>query len=131
MPLEVLLVLVGAGIAGIALMLHLTGHSRRFRFDSDAVARAEWLRHWPGDRIDRTLLAANQRAALIRSAQGIGVVWAFGADTTARLLARATATQDSRGLILHLPDFTAPRIRLELTSDEARLWADEIRKGTP
>ncbi len=130
MPLPVLLTLVIGGISLIGLLLHLTGHSRRFALDSEATARAQWLRHYPEDRIRAVLLASDRRAALIETEAGFGLVWSFGADTAAQRLSACQAEETAAGLLLRTGAFTAPKIRLALTPEERPLWRARLT-GAP
>lgn len=122
MPLSILLPMVILGIAGIALLLHVLGLSRRAVLADTAAARAAWLREFPEDSPIRVILCHDHSAALIETARGRGVVWPMGADTTARYLDGARVRQRKGGLTLDLPDYTAPRIRLTLSPDEATSW---------
>lgn len=122
MPLGLLVLLVVVGIAGIAVLLHLTGHSRAFAIDSETTARREWLRHCPDDVVRAVLIAANHRAALIDSDCGRGLLWSFGADTTAQHFHRIEVTDRPDGLILRLGRFTAPAVRLRLAPEERATW---------
>lgn len=130
MPLNILLPMVIVGIAGIAVLLHLLGLSRRARLDTAASARAAWLREFPDDLPVRVTLCENRNAALIGLADGLGVVWPMGADTTARHLTGAQVKQAADGLLITLPDYTAPRIHLRLGADEAADWLQQTRLST-
>ncbi|MCB1398071.1 MAG: hypothetical protein H6898_09440 [Rhodobacter sp.] len=118
MPLSILLPLVVLGIAAIGVLLHLSGQSRRFDIADAAVARREWLRHWPGDTVRAVHLAGG--AALVETAQGLGILRAFGADTTAHRLTGLT----ERGLALRLSfgDFAAPDATLPLPERDRAAW---------
>lgn len=122
MPLSILLPMVILGIAGIAVLLHVLGLSRRATLSDAAAARAAWLREFPEDAPTKVILCHDHSAALIETAQGRGVIWPMGADTTARYLRGARVRQRKTGLTLDLPDYTAPRIRLTLSPDEAASW---------
>lgn len=122
MPLSILLPMVVLGIAGIAVLLHVLGLSRRATLADTAAARAAWMREFPEDTPIRVILCHDHSAALIETAEGRGVVWPMGADTTARYLSGARVRQRKTGLTLDLPDYTAPRIRLTLSPDEAANW---------
>ena len=126
MPLPVLLALVVLGVGGIAVALHLLGLSAPRRLD-EAGARAAWLREFPGDTVTAATVCADGSAALIAAHSGPGVVWTMGADTTARPLHGARSTAQGNGLTLHLPDFTAPRLQLRLTPQEADLWTRTLK----
>ena len=122
MPLEILLPMVVFGIAGITLLLHLLGLSRRALLADAGAARAAWLREFPEDAPTRVVLSQDHRAALVETPLGKGVIWPMGADTTARYLDGATITRTATGLRLDLPDYSAPRIHLTLDAAEAALW---------
>lgn len=121
MPLPLLLALVGAGIAGIAVLLHVTGRSERRILDS-ATARAEWLRHYPEDRVDEVTVSRDGHAALVRTGAGLGLLWAFGADTAARPLRDFDLLSDKGRLAIAFRDYTAPRVRLDLDPAERPAW---------
>jgi len=127
MPLSVLLPLVVCGIIGIAVMLHLLGLSRPARFEGPTRASAAWLREFPDATPTRVILSHDCHAALIETKGGPGVVWAMGADTTARPLRGARITRTGTGLRIDLPDFTAPHIRLRLDPDEAAQWPTHMK----
>ena len=127
MPLHILGPMVVIGIAGIVVILHLLGLSRTRRFDNDAEARAAWEREMDAP-VSRVILCHNHGAALIETEQGAGVVWPMGADSTARHLSGARIDRTSDGIVIRLPDFTAPRIRLRLDPDEAALWLTELEQ---
>jgi hypothetical protein len=122
MPLSILLPMVIAGIAGIALLLHLLGLSKPAVIADEAQARRAWLREYPDDPPLRVRLCRARSAALIETARGCGVVWPMGADTTARHLSVAGVRRVRTGLTLDLPDYTAPRIRLRLSPEEVEQW---------
>jgi len=122
MPLSVLLPLVGVGIIGIAVMLHVLGLSRAAQLPDEVAAKAAWLREFPDATPTRVILSHDHHAALIETDDGPGVVWAMGADTTARALSGARIRRTAKGLRIDLPDFTAPHIHLRLDPDEAAHW---------
>jgi len=128
MPLSILLPMVALGIAGIAVLLHLLGLSRRAVLADAAAARAAWLREFPGDAPARVTLCHDRSAALIETETGRGVVWGMGADTTARYLDGARLTSTKTGLRIDLPDYTAPRIHLTLDATEAAHWQDALKE---
>lgn len=122
MPLGLLLTLVVGGIGLIALLLHLSGRSSRLRLDVPR-ARAEWALAFPEDPIQEVWVSGNGQAALVRSDQGTGLIWSFGADCVARLLRKAEVTPTPQGLRVAFHDFTAPAVTLRLTEDERAIWA--------
>lgn len=121
MPISLLLILVAGGIAGIALVLHLLGLSHIPPL-TDARARAGWLREYPDAEPARITVAASGCAALIQTAQGAGLVWAVGADTTARRLIAPQLSDTAQGLRVRLRDPAAPNITLRLTDTERQTW---------
>ena len=128
MPLQLLGIMVVVGIAGIAVLLHLLGLSRPKRFEDEAAARAAWADEFPEVPVNRVVLCRNRAAALVETPQGPGVVWPMGADSTARFLTGARITRTAHGILIRLPDYTAPRIRLSLDPDEADAWLTQLEK---
>ena len=128
MPLHILGIMVVVGIAGIAVLLHLLGLSRPKRFEDEAAARAAWADEFPEVPVNRAVLCRNRAAALVETPQGPGVVWPMGADSTARFLTGARVTRTANGILIRLPDYTAPRIRLSLEADEAEAWLTELEQ---
>lgn len=121
MPLEILLVLVVGGIAGIALLLHVTGKSR-LRLLTPESARAEWLRHAPGDEVIDVTVAHDGHAALIRATSGKGLLWSFGADTVARQLLDFDWMDHPKGIEVQFHDFSTPKVILCLDDTERQHW---------
>lgn len=118
MPLEILLPVVILGIAGIGVMLHLTGQSRGFALGDVPTARQQWERHWPGARIAALDLAGG--AALVVDQHGPGLLRPFGADTVAPRIAELTETPE--GLRADFHDFAAPPVTLRLDPDARTRW---------
>ncbi len=126
MPLEFLLALVIGGIAGIAVLLHLAGRSRRCVL-SPETAEAAWLRHFPGDRVHETRIASDGHAALIVTDRGTGLLWALGADTVARRLEDFDLIDKGDHLRVVFHDFTAPAVTLALDPFERRHWLNRMQ----
>lgn len=123
MPLTLLLPLVVLGIAGIGVLLHLSGQSRPFVIPDAETARREWLRHWPGDTVRAVHLSGG--AALIETAQGeagqgLGLVRPFGADTVAHRL--TGMTERGAALRLSFGDIAAPAVTLTLPPATRAAW---------
>lgn len=128
MPLHILGVLVVVGLIGLAVLMHTMGLTTRRKLSNTEDARAAWQREFPRIPPGSVLLCRNGTSALLETAQGPGVVWAMGEDTTARFLTGGQLQQQGRKLILRLPDFSAPRITLHLSDDEIdthRHWLEE------
>ncbi len=121
MPLEILLVLVGGGIGGITLLLHLTGKSRQ-RVLTPGSARSEWARHAPDDTVTDVTLTHDGHVALIRTPAGVGLLWAFGADTVARPLQDFDWLDHPRGVRIQFHDFGAPGVVIRLDDLERKHW---------
>ncbi len=121
MPLEILLVLVVGGIAGITLLLHLTGKSR-LRLLSQETAREEWVRHFPGDAVVDVTISHDCHAALVRTADGPGLLWSFGADTVARRLLDYDWVEHLKGIQVYFHDFSTPNVLVRLDDMERRHW---------
>lgn len=123
MSLTVLIGLVVAGIALIALLLHLTGRSRRRSLDQDS-ARGEWLRHFPGDDIREIVVSNDGHAAILLTDEGPGLLWAFGADTVGRRLQDFDLIEDGDSLLVQFHDFATPSVRLTLDDFEKTHWTN-------
>jgi len=121
MPLEILLALVIGGIGAVTLLLHMTGRSERTDLSDDTAGLA-WLRQFPEDDIHQVLISQDGHAALLRTSQGMGLVWAFGADTVARPLADCSLKETATGLRVSFHEFAAPSTRLTLTETERADW---------
>jgi hypothetical protein len=119
--------MVVCGIIGIAVILHVMGLSRAALLLDTAAAQAAWLREFPDHAPTRVILSHDHHAALIETDGGPGVVWAMGADTTARALRGARISPTKKGLRIDLPDFTAPHIHLRLDRDEAEQWPAHLK----
>lgn len=128
MPLEIILILVATGIAGIALLLHLLGHSARAPL-TEEDARAAWARHAPDSPARAVDLSADAMAALIETDRGPALVWRIGADSTGHWLSRARTRQTSTGLRVMLGDFAAPSVRVALTAERAAAWDAAIAEA--
>lgn len=126
MPLEFLLVLVTGGIAGIALLLHLSGRSRRCVLDPDRAA-ADWIRHFPQDRVHETTVSHDGHAALVLTGDGPGLLWSFGTDTVARRLKDFDLIDNGDRLRVVFHDFTAPAVTLTLDDFERPHWLNRMQ----
>lgn len=128
MPLNILLILVVAGIAGIAALTWVLGHGRRAEIADEDHLRALWDADNPADPARDAILCRSRHAGLIETAAGHGIVWAFGADFVTRPLDGARLHDTGRRLVLHLPDYTAPKIALDLTEEETALWVENMER---
>ncbi|MBS0123530.1 hypothetical protein [Thetidibacter halocola] len=130
MPLQILITLVVAGIAGIAALTWALGMATPRRFVSDSEAIAAFAREFPETPVRAVTRCRDGQAALLRTDSGVALVWPMGADSTARLLSRIRVDRTRHGLTLHLPDYTAPRVSLRLPKDEADRWQTLLRQAT-
>ncbi|WP_299662875.1 hypothetical protein [uncultured Ruegeria sp.] len=121
MSLEILLVLVVGGIAGITLLLHMTGKSRLHLLTSE-TAPDQWLRHFPEDVVIDVTVAHDGHAALVRTEAGAGLLWSFGADTVARHLRDFDWLETSDGFEVLFHDFSTPRAIIHLDETERQHW---------
>ncbi len=129
MPLDFLLILVTAGIAGIALLLHLLGHSAQPPL-AEADAQAAWAEHDPDSPVRQLHLSADGMAALIETDRGVALVWRMGSDSIVHGLDTARAVRTARGLHIKLGNFAAPSVRVVLSADQAAVWQAKISHGT-
>ncbi|WP_204115704.1 hypothetical protein [Shimia biformata] len=127
MSLEILGILVVAGIGGIAVLLHLLGLSNGRRFDGKDDARAAWLREFPDRDATDILLSDDARAALIRGPDGLGVTWCFGADTVARPLVDYDIVSKTDGIQIVFHDIAAPRATIRLSPTAVTRWQEWMR----
>lgn len=126
MPLWLLLILVVSALSLVTLALHLLGLSRIAPW-TGVEARAAWLRQFPDLPPKELLLAHNGRAALVLYDGGRGLVWQFGADSTARCLSDIHLTKTPRGVRLQFKEFAVPRVTLQLDDSEMLLWMKELQ----
>lgn len=131
MPLEILAPMVVIGIAGIALMLHLSGLSRTQPLTADRVTR-DWLAQMPALPPLSVAFSDDSRTALIETAQGPGLLWVFGADTAARLFTDPpTLAETPDRLIVTTGDFTAPRVSIALAgAGDRQRWSGILTAAT-
>lgn len=132
MPLTLLLILVIGGIAGIAVLTIALGLGQRAQLRDAAHLRAVWDADNPDMPSASAHLSATGHAGLIERADGgLGIVWAMGADFATRPLTGAQIRSRRGRNVISTGDFTAPRIRLNLSIDEARTWAGLIEGQSP
>jgi len=121
MPLSILLPLVVFGILGAVLAI------KWLRITPDLVLKTPeqvlelWQHFNPDADAEQVHLNAVRSHALVETAQGLGVVWAFGADPVTRLLdADWEVRETPQGVRLITHDFTAPTIDIPLPHDVQR-----------
>ncbi len=123
MPLSILVTLVVLGIAGIAVLTKWLGMSTPKQFQTEQDVIAAWAREFPETSVSDVTLCLSGNGALVTTARGPGLVWAMGADSTARLLSNASLTPRDTGLRIDLPDYSAPHVTLTLTKTETAQWS--------
>ncbi|WP_298935347.1 hypothetical protein [uncultured Ruegeria sp.] len=121
MPLEILLILVVGGIAGITLLLHLTGRSS-LRVLTQETARMDWRRHFPDDVVIDVTVSHDGHAALVRTETGTGLLWSLGADTVGRHLLDFDWIEHPNGFEFQFRDFSSPGVVVHLDEIERRHW---------
>lgn len=123
MPLEILAVMVVAGIALVVAMVSLSGLSHPVRIDGPAHARDLLSRDCPDIAPRQAVLAADGRTALFDcGAGGVAMVMAFGSRFVTRRIAptalKRVAREDERTVTLTFPDIAIPALRIVFDSAE-------------
>ncbi|WP_319826219.1 hypothetical protein [Thalassovita sp.] len=126
MTLSTLIMLVSGGIVSVAILLHLIGLGKPPTFADEDAVRQVWAAEYPDTQVQKIWLSRRQEAALVRCNAGMGVVWPNGMDGAARLLLGVEIQDMENGLMLSLPDYRAPEIRLSLDPDEINSWRKEM-----
>ncbi|MFC4671113.1 hypothetical protein ACFO5X_21365 [Seohaeicola nanhaiensis] len=126
MPPHTLFIMILCGIAAIAIGIYLQVRSIPVTLTEDS-ARTAWESHFPEEPARAVTLAASGHFALLETAAGFGLVWAFGRDIGARPLLGAQASNIRQGLHIRFPDIKAPAVRLALSQDERAAW--RLRAG--
>lgn len=126
MPLPILILLVVGGITAIAVLTRWMGMSRTLRFETKGAIQRAWEREFPHIPVLDVTTSQSGDAGLVRTNCGYGLVWAMGADSTARFLTGATLAPSDAGLAITLPDYSAPRVTLCLTRAETTQWTSMI-----
>lgn len=130
MPLQVLLPLVVIGIAAIVLLIRAMRPTPQLTFASPAQAKDIWNHRNHDCEATGARLNNAQTHALIQTRQGVGLLWAFGADPVTRHFRPPVACrQTSKGLRLVTHDFTAPLIDIPLTDEKNRYAWLQILSG--
>ena len=133
MPLELLAILVVAGISGVVALVHLFGWTGRAAWTDDAAARDAFLLDYPQARIVATHRADDGRAAIFETSDGrLGFLAAMGGGRMTRLLPPGTlgaVRKTDRGFDLRLNDFAAPRFRLSIADEGHRRALASLLNG--
>ena len=128
MPLEILAVMVVAGLSLVICAVHFSGMSRPARIAGSEAARARFLVDYPGEQTGEIAISEDGGAAFIALAGGrTGLVHAIGARYVTRILepaaVKAVKCDGNGGLALRLKDFTLPaqRARFKSAADAAKV----------
>lgn len=129
MTIWIALVVIAAGITGVVLLVHLTGGSEPAHLVKRAEVIAMWNSQFPETPAKNAVLEPAGLAALIDLENGgTGLLWAFGNHVVGRVLNTGSLRTDKDHLYLTLPDFTAPRLSIEINEPTVRLiWAETIK----
>ena len=120
MPLEVLGVLVGAGVPLAIVLAHLTGGSTHTPLDEDAI-RAQLAELDPSATLAELLVCEGGQSALFTLADGrLGVAWPMERSLSLRLLCTWQLKESGQGLEVDLRDPGWPPRRLQVHSPETR-----------
>ena len=131
MPLHIILPIVIFGIAGIVLLVHLTGGTVTRRIADLADAQKLWAGDFPDEVLSDLRIDDPGRVALVQLQDGRqGILWAFGGDAVVRhLIAPPEVAETDTGLTLRLRDYTAPAIRVTLADKNDRAaWRAALNK---
>ncbi|UWQ04295.1 hypothetical protein [Aliiroseovarius crassostreae] len=127
MPLEVLASIVVVGLALIYVIMKIWKFDRCLVLASEEIARAEWEADNPTAPALEVIVAASGQSALVRSRRGWGVLWVMGLDAASHELKGGVLHDHPAGLRVQLPDFAAPSVVLQLTTDEIPVWRQQIK----
>lgn len=125
MPLGFSLVIIVLGVIAVVGLVHLTGGSASRRFADEAEVIRAWSFDHPDEPVRDVILSKVNRAALINTAEGEGLIWSFGAQSVTRKLEPGLlrrVVEHPRGLCLEFAEFDAPRVVLDLTGAEVASW---------
>ena len=120
MPLEVLAVLVGAGVPLAILLAHLTGGSTRVTLDKAAI-HSHLAELDPHAELDELLICESGQSALFTLADGrLGVAWSMERFLGMRLVQSWQLQDTKEGLEVDLSDTAWPRRRIQVSSQDTR-----------
>lgn len=109
------------GIISIGILLHLLGNSKRMVFANTDQVIERWLREHPETIVQRVEISDSGHQAIVKSSAGIGLIWVMGFDTASRIITIPIETTQHRlGISIKLRDFTAPRIKIDLNSEQSK-----------
>ncbi|GHA56536.1 hypothetical protein GCM10008927_22900 [Amylibacter ulvae] len=119
MPLHILGPMVLIGIISIGILLHLLGNSKRMVFTNADQVIDRWHREHPETSVERVEISDSGHQALVKTDAGIGLIWVMGFDTASRIIALPIETKNRQsGISIKLNDFTAPRIKVDLNTEQ-------------
>jgi len=138
MPLEILAIMVVAGLALAIGAVHFSGASRPARLESTDQALARFAEDYPEVVPSACIVTKDRRAAFLELELGsAGLVAAMGAKFITRMIGEAELKQldeENPGeLVMRFRDFTYPadRYRFENEDDAQRVvtWLGGARAG--
>ncbi len=120
MPLEVLGVLVGAGVPLAIVLAHLAGGSTHTLLDKDTI-QTKLADLDPSAELAEVLVCEGGQSALFTLADGrLGVAWTMERSLSLRLLSTWQLKESGQGLEVDLRDPGWPTRRLQVHSQETR-----------
>lgn len=131
MPLEILAIMVVAGLSLVIAAVHFSGLSHVARFDGDDQAINRFNEDYPDEKVCSVFIAAGNKTAFLELADGrTGLVQAVGDRFLTRVINRAAVAEakaDRNGwFYLRLNDFSLPRLRAEFAAPH---HAEMLRRG--
>lgn len=125
-PLDVLVGIVGTGLAGVAAFTWAAGWARPARLESPEQAARRFALDYPEDTVHHAVLTDDGAAAWLQLSSGHAVVLAVGQDFAVRKLpagALQAIAHTAHGVRLHLHDPGLPRVTLAWRSPHTRSQA--------
>ena len=125
MPLEVLVILVVAGVSLVIGAVHLTGGSKRAALGDENAIRNRFLVDFPDAEIGETAISDSKDSALLfdASRSPLGLVAVVGSKTITRHFARVrliAAEETETGIRLGFSDTTLAKIDYRLADGAVR-----------
>ena len=135
MSLELLAIMVVAGIGVVLLAVVVFRLSRPFRFIGESEARAAFSAHYPEETPEDCLMSDDGKAAFFRLDGGrTGMAAAFGARYVCRVVAPGdiarVAAEEQGGLTIRLKDFSFPHGKFRFINEASANKVADWLKGT-
>jgi hypothetical protein len=121
-------------VAALVGLVHWLGRSLKASLDSPETAKTLFLAEYPDAKIGEIAITGEADGAVLvlEGGRAIGLVTSMGAHWLVRRigpesLGSANVTASGR-VIVHLADFTAPHLTLDLGSDkQASIWCRRLQ----